>query len=112
MARTATPTTLAESVNITNKPEVIAAVRKAAEYKRIEAEGKKAEAARKKLEEEVIRPALGGAVKGILRGVVAVQLQASSNSKINAATLLSGWPEAHAACYEKTPYTFLKYNIG
>ncbi len=112
MARTATPTQLAESVNITNKPEVIAAVRQAAEYKRIEAEGEKAKAARKKLEEEVIRPALGGAVKGILRGVVAVELQASSNSGIDPKKLLAGWPEAHEACFRRTPYTFFKYNIG
>ena len=111
MTRTATPTQLAESVNITNKPEVIAAIRQAAEYKRIEAEGKAAEAARKILEEEVIRPALGGAVKGILRGVVAVQLQASSNSGINAKALLEAFPEAHAATFRRTPYTFLKYNL-
>lgn len=112
MARIATPTQLADSVNITNKPDVLAAVRQAAEYKRIEAEGEKAKAARKKLEDEVIRPALGGATKGILRGVVAVQLQASSNSGIDAKQLLAAFPEAHALCFRKTPYTFLKYNIG
>lgn len=103
---------IADSVNITNMPEVIAAARKASELKAVEAAGKAAEKERKELEESVIRPALAGATKAILRGVVAFQLQASSNSGINAADLLAMFPEAHAACYRKTPYTFLKYNMG
>lgn len=103
---------IADSVNITNMPEVIAAARRASELKQIEKAGKEAEAERKELEETILRPALAGAKKAVLRGVVAFQLQASSNSGIDAKSLLAAWPEAHAACYRKTPYTFVKYNLG
>lgn len=105
-------TVIADSVNITNMPEVVAAAKRAAELKAIEAAGKAAEAERKALEEDVIRPALAGATKAVLRGVVAFQLQGSSNSHIDKDTLKAGWPEAFEACYVKTPYTFVKYNLG
>lgn len=98
-------------VNVTNKPAVLAAIKRAAELKQIEKAGKDAEAERKRLEETIIRPALGGAKYAVLRGVKAVTVCNSSNSNIDAAKLLAGWPEAHAACYVKTPYTFLRYSL-
>ena len=101
----------ADSVNITNKPDVIDAAKRAAYLKTVEAAGKAAEAERKMLEETILRPALGGASTAILRGVVAYKLQNSSNSRIDGEKLIQGWPEAHAACYVKTPYTFVKYSI-
>lgn len=108
---TATKTAVqTDTVNITNKPEVIAAAKRAAELKAIEAAGKAAEKERKQIEDEILRPALGNASKGILRGVVAFKLQPSSNSNINRVKLAEAFPEAYEATYEKTPYTFFKYS--
>lgn len=109
---TRTRVSIADSVNITNMPEVIAAAKRAAELKAIEAKGKEAEKERKELEDNIIRPALAGASKAVLRGVVAFQLQKSSNSHVDKDKLSAGWPEAYQACYVKTPYTFVKYNLG
>lgn len=109
---TRTRSVIADSVNITNMPDVIAAAKRAAELKAIEAAGKAAEAERKALEENVLRPALGDAKKAVLRGVVAFQLQGSSNSHVDKDQLMAGWPEAYEACYVKTPYTFVRYNLG
>lgn len=101
----------AVSVNFTNKPEVIAALKRAAELKAIEKAGKDAEAERKQLEQDIIYAALGDAQVGIIRGVEAVKVRASSNSSVDKALLQSAFPEAFEATYRKTPYTFLQYNV-
>ncbi|UVG35074.1 hypothetical protein SEA_CECE_325 [Microbacterium phage Cece] len=108
---TAIKSVKSDSVNITNKPEVIAAAKRAAYLKTLEKIGKDAEAERKMLEDTILRPALGGADKAILRGVVAFQLGKSSNSSIDRAKLTEGWPEALVACLVKTPYTYVKYAV-
>jgi hypothetical protein len=108
---TKTPAAPKDAGNVTNKPDVLAAIKRAAELKSIEAAGKAAEAERKLLEATIIRPALGSAKFAILRGVKAVTVQGSSNSHIDKDALRDAFPEAYAACYVSTPYTFLKYNV-
>lgn len=108
---TKTRTAPVDSVNITNQPDVIAAAKRAAYLKTVEKAGEDAKEERKALEEGILRPALAGASKAILRGVVAYNLQRSSNSHIDKDKLLAGWPEAYAATFVKTPYTFVKYGV-
>ena len=113
MATSTKTTAPADSVNITNKPEVIAAARRAAELKALEKIGKDAEKERKALEETILRPALQGKRFAILRGVKAYTLSTPrENSHIDKDELLAAFPEAYAATLKKTPYTFLTYNLG
>ncbi len=110
--QTAIVNAVADSVNITNKPEVIAAAKEAARLKKIEKAGKDAKEAREKLEDTILRPALGGARYAILRGVKAYELSTPrSNSHISKALLIKGWPEAYDATLVTTPFDFLTYNV-
>lgn len=110
---TATPVKpVSDSVNITNKPEVIAAAKRAAELKKIEKAGKEAKEERERLEETILRPALAGARYAILRGVKAYELSSRrSNSHIAKEDLKLGWPEAYAATLRTTYFDFLTYNV-
>lgn len=113
MATTTKTTTPADSVNITNKPEVIAAARRAAELKAIEKAGAEAKKEREALEASILRPALQGKRYAILRGVKAYTLSTPrSNSHINKAELLAAFPEAYAATLVTTDYDFITYNLG
>jgi len=98
-------------VNFTNKPEVIAALREIANLKAVEAEGKRAEALRKALEAEVVRPALGDASEGIIRGMVAVKVVKSQSRKVDNALLDEAFPEASAAVVSYVPFSYLKVNV-
>lgn len=96
------------SVNITRNPEAMAALARLKELKAIEKAGAEAEKERKELIEPILRQTLGRAEFLVIRGINALKVQASSNSKIDAETLKVAWPEAYAATYKSTPYTFLK----
>lgn len=111
---TATQTTKApaDSVNLTNKPEVIAALKEIARLKAIEKAGKEAKDARTELEDSIVRPALAGFKKGIVRGVVAVtESSQRENTHNDSKALAEGWPEAYEATLVRTPYTFLTVTI-
>jgi hypothetical protein len=100
------------TVNLTNRADVVAALREAKRLKAIEAAGKKAKEAREKLEEEVIRPAMEGARVGIVRGVEAiVRSSQRSNSHTDKAALAAGWPEAYEATLVTTYFDFFTYNV-
>lgn len=103
---------VSDSVNITNKPEVIAAAKRAAALKVIEKAGAAAKKEREALEDTILRPALAGKRYAILRGVKAYELSSQrSNSHIAKDELLQGWPEAYAATLRTTYFDFLTYNV-
>lgn len=100
-----------DSVNFTNKPEIVAAIKEIARLKELERLGAEAEAERKRIEAEIIRPAMAGVTQGIVRGVVAIRERSNSNSKIDRELLVAGWPEAFEATLVTTPYTYFQYNL-
>lgn len=96
-------------VNLTNNPEVIAALRMFSEAKATaaRAEADKAEA------EAIIREALGDATEGIVRGVIAVKVSSERTRKSNdAKALMEAFPEAYAATLRTSTYNFLTVNMG
>jgi hypothetical protein len=95
-------------VNWTKNVRALAALAEFKALKVIEAAGKKAETRRKEEVEPILREELNGATQVIVRGVVALKVQPSSNGKVDAEALKVAWPEAYAATYKSTPYTFLK----
>jgi hypothetical protein len=100
------------TVNITNKPEIIAAVAQIKALKEIERAGKAAEKKRKALEEALITPLFStGKVFLVVRGVtVAKNTGKGVTHKIDQATLLTAWPEAYAGVHTATPYTYAIYS--
>lgn len=95
-------------INWTKNVRALAALAEFKALKLIEAAGKKAEAKRKDEIEPILREELNGATEVIVRGVVALKVQSSSNGKVDAATLKAAWPEAYEATFVSTPYTFFK----
>lgn len=100
------------SLNITNKPEMIDALKRWAELKQIEAAAVKAKKEREALEAATIRPALGEAHEMILRGVVVLsESSLRHNTSIDQKALQEAWPEAYEATRKVTDYTFLSVNL-
>ena len=98
------PATTTEGVKLGAKG--FAAAQALAEARLAEAAAKKAGKAAAAILEEIV-----GTVPGTVatyRGVPVVKVQPGKNSKINREALLQGWPEAYAATYEETEYTFFK----
>lgn len=58
--------------------------------------------------EAIIREALGTATIGTYRGVNVVKVVGSSNSRVDSKLLAVAFPEAYAATWVSTPYTYLK----
>jgi len=110
MAKSAIPGIV--NVNITNKPEVIAAAERIAYLKTLEAAGAAAEVERKALEAEVIRPALGESPKGIVRGIAAITQHKGSSLIVDTATLKLKHPAIWAEIASHRPYTYFKYNVA
>jgi len=68
----------------------------------------KAAEERKKRAEAIIREGLGDAEIGYVEGMPVVEIMYSSNSGYDAETLITRFPEAAAAAFRKTAYSYLK----
>lgn len=103
-AKTVAPKTPKAKIVLT--PGQVRAVKIFSNAKRAEAAAK----ARKERYEAVIREALGDVAElGITpEGLAVVEVMHSSNSKYDAETLKTRFPEAAAAAFRSTPYTYLK----
>lgn len=64
--------------------------------------------ARKNKAEALIRESLGDAEIGIFDGMAVVEIMYSSNSGYDKETLVTRFPEAAAAAFRKTEYSYLK----
>ena len=97
-------------INWTKNVRAVAALAKWKALKAIEAAGEKAKRERQAEGgvEEILREELNGATSAVVRGVLALKVQASSNSKVDATKLRELYPEAYTATYTSTPYTFIK----
>jgi len=58
--------------------------------------------------EAILNAELNGALEGMVGGIVAVKVIASKNSHFDRKALLENYPEAYAATYQETEYTYLK----
>lgn len=63
---------------------------------------------RQKRAEAIIREGLGDAEIGVWEGIAIVEVMWSSNSRYDRDILTTRFPEAAAASYVKTPYSYLK----
>jgi hypothetical protein len=100
----------AEPVNITNNAVARVAL---AEFKRLKELESAGEAAKKARTadggpEAILREVLGDAEALIVLGNVVAKLQHSKNSRVDTADLKEAFPEAWAATYKSTPYSFIK----
>ena len=105
------------TVNITNKPDTIAQIKRVAELKKIEAAGAKA-----KKERESIEPHIWAALtredgtiaeQAIVRGNPVLTLSSDRTADLwNHDALLAAWPDAYVAIYDVKPYRFFTISIA
>jgi hypothetical protein len=111
-ATTFVPTTT--DLNVTNKPEALALIKRAAELKAIisaaekELKGTKTTAGVQDQVDQIMQ----GYNRAILRGVpIAVRSSPRTRTGYNADILKTMFPEAAKAAYTETPYTFFSYSV-
>jgi len=95
-------------INWSKNARALEALAELKELKAIEKAGVEAAARRKTIVAPILLEELNGAEEAVIRGIKAVKVQHSSNGKVDSKTLAAAWPEAYAATFTSTPYSFIK----